>query len=145
MNEKEQKVLLLLKEQNELLQKALTLTENTRLNRTDVEKYVDFIEERQKYFNAMYEIDEKLKANNYDKLLVAASNEFKKAAEDLFNSGKAMAYRLNEHDVLMRELVGQIRENFKKEFRSVNDGKNIRNIYSDNATPHDSYYFNKTK
>ena len=145
MNEKEQNVLLLLKEQNELLQKALTLTENTRLNKTDVEKYVDFIEARQKHFDAMYEIDEKLKESNYDKFLSAASNEFKKAAEDLFNSGKAMAYRLNEHDALIRELVEQIKENFKKEFRSVNEGKNIRNIYSDNGMPHDSYYFNKTK
>ena len=145
MNENEQKVLLLLKEQNELLQKALTLTENTKLNKTDVEKYVNFIEERQKFFEDMYEIDEKLKENDYDKLSTAASNEFKKAAEDLFNSGKAMAYRLNEYDVVMREIVEQIRENFKKEFRSVNESKNIRNIYSDNNAVHDSYYFNKTK
>ena len=145
MNEKEKVILLLLEEQNDWIQKALTLTESTKLNKSDVERYVEFIEERQKYFNAMYEIDEKLKTNNYDKLLTTASDEFKKAAEDLFNSGKAMAYRLNEHDSLMKELVKEIRESFKKEFRSVNEGKSIRNIYSDNNLPHDSYYFNKTK
>jgi len=145
MNENEKAVLLLLEEQNDLLQKALTLTENTKLNKTDVEKYVNFIEERQQYFNSMYEVDERLKENNYDKLMASASAEFRKAAEDLFNSGKAMAYRLNEHDALMRELIKEIKENFKKEFRSVNEGKNIRNIYSDSNAPHDSYYFDKTK
>jgi len=145
MNENEKTLLSLLTTQNNLLQKALTLTENMRLNKNDVEKYVDFIEERQQYFTAMYEIDMKLKENDYEGVLPGASAEFKKAAEDLFNSGKAMAYRLNEHDKQMRELIKEIRESFKKEFRSVNESKNIRNIYSDNGLSQDGYYFNKTK
>lgn len=145
MNETEVQVISLLKERDNLLQQVLTLTENTSFKKEDAEKYVSMMEERQKFFDRIYEIDNILKEQDYDGLVKTGTDKFRKQAEEIFNSSRAIAFRINEQDTANRPMVENIRESFKSEFKTVNEGRSIRNIYSDSNKLPDGHYFNKTK
>lgn len=145
MNETEKQVIDLLKERGNLLQRVLTLTENTPLKKGDADKYVSMMDERQKFFDRIYEIDKLVEKQDYNGLMKDGTAEFRRQAEEVFNSSRAIAFRIKERDTANRPMVENIRESFKSEFKTVNEGKSIRNLYSDSSKLSDGHYFNKTK
>jgi len=145
MNENEKLAIGLLEERNQLLYEVLGITEPVNLDKDDIEKYVELIEARQEKFDRLYEIDEELKTYGYGEMTESGSKEFLKASEDLYNSARATAYRINEIDLSRKPIVEEIKTTFMEELKTVNERRSARNLYSDNSTLSATHYFDKTK
>jgi len=157
MDEKEKAIIALLEERNMLLYDVLSLTEPVKFHKDDAEKYVELMEARQERFDKMKNIVDELEALGFDYTMnrhseysssteISGSDEFKKSAEDLYNAGRAAAYRIKELDLSHKPIIEEIRAAFVEQIKTANERKNARNLYSDDNMPYDGgRLFNKTK
>lgn len=145
VNEKELNIISLVEERSDLLTQVLNTTESTKLNKDTTEKYIEMMEIRKNLFKRIYEIDDILKDERLDELISFGSAEFKRKTEEVFNKARATAYRIKEVDLENVKVTAQIKEQFMAGFKTVNEGRSIRNVYVDNNKSYDAHYFDKTK
>ena len=144
MNEIEAVVFNKLKEREQCMLEVLYLTEQASVRDDEVDAYVELMSKRQQYFEKIYEIDDYLVKNNFDRLLNESSSDFSREANNVNNNAKAIAYKIVELDKANEEVVKRMYDKFKGDFKTVNNGKSMRNLYS-NYDLHSGYYFDKKK
>jgi hypothetical protein len=120
------------------------MTESRVVKVDEVLEYAELMSNRQLVFEEIFEIDDFLKSDETRDGIQYASQDFRKEAEKIDTYIKAAAMKIYEFDKLSEDVIKKMHIKFKDDFKTVNNGKVMRNIYSSYGT-HSGHYFDKRK
>jgi hypothetical protein len=134
-----------LNQKREMLNEMLFLTKSVRFNGTDTdaENYIVLVEKRQEIMDKIHNLDMEadFSPEKIDTLPIGLSKD----AGLLWDNIKSLAAQIIELDKELLEKAEGIVNNLKGNMKTMQEGKSIRNIYSEDMTAYNGYYFDKRK
>lgn len=134
-----------LNQKREMLNEMLFLTKSVRFNGTDTdaENYIALVEKRQEIMDKIHNLDMEadFSPEKIDTLPIGLSKD----AGLLWDNIKSLAAQIIELDKELLEKAEGIVNNLKGNMKTMQEGKSIRNIYSEDMTAYNGYYFDKRK
>lgn len=134
-----------LNQKREMLNEMLFLTKSVRFNGTDTdaENYIALVEKRQEIMDKIHNLDMEadFSPEKIDTLPIGLSKD----AGLLWDNIKSLAAQIIELDKELLEKAEGIVNNLKGNMKIMQEGKSIRNIYSEDMTAYNGYYFDKRK